>query len=795
MSNITSTIPAFIGGVSQQSPALRLKTQCESLVNGHATVGDGLMKRPNADLISIIGSITAPTGIKTHKINRDVSEKYIVVMTTDSTNPIRVFELDGTEMTVRYGTLDADGNYSADSNVKKYLTQGGITDAKEQIKATTIADYTVIVNTKKVAAMSASVSAEASDLAFVHFKACHKGTYTITFGGSGGTDSQSVVVAYVGGVINNDSNAMAAAFATGGSKPDIAKWTNYAHNNVLRVAPAGAYNTVKVSVQDPFGGQDLIPINYCEVDGVDKLPAKMPSNITIKIGGDKDTNQDDYYMSYNSDTAIWSETIGFGLEYEFDTSTMPHRLVRTGTDEFTFAPILWEDRTVGDDDTNPIPSFIGNTISNTSFAKNRLWFYSKDNAIGSKAGDYFNFFASTVMDVLDNDPIDVAGTGEQVTNYRSGKPFDNGLLLFADEEQFALTSGDQLMTPKSVVIDPTTSYAADVYCDPLKLGADVYFVSPKGSYLSLRQYTIMPDTLMKDAYDVTSHVPKYIPQGNTILAGCNSLDIIFLHTSANPNSLYIHKFLWDGDKKAQQAWYEWEFSDDIYGIHTFGTALYVLFYEDTNGYRLEKIELENIPYTGAPFRYHLDSLMKLTGGSFDNTDTVFTMPMDVGDGAGYVVIDADDNTEVTAGFTLSGTTLTFEDADKSETNYFVGRTYEMRMRFSEWYMRDSEGNALIAGNLTVRTLTLSFKDTGSFNIEITPFARNTVIETLIATMSGVRVDESIIGAVTLLTGEETFLIMADSRRTIIELVTDSYLPVAIQLGCWEGTWIYRGKIT
>jgi len=798
--NITATIPSFIGGVSQQSPALRLKSQCDALDNGHATVGDGLMQRPNCDLVKVIGSITATTGMKVHKIYRDVSEKYIAVFTTDATNPIRVFTLDGTEISsVRYGYYDSSDVFHADSTKKQYLSSGGITDAKNQIKAVSIADYTIVVNTMKTTAMETDTTAVQTDVAFAHFKGCHKGSYKITYkydvSGSPVTYTTTVTVSYVDSVLNKDTDMVCDEFYN--NNPNPSHLTLHSQNNILRILPTETVDdgTLRIICQDPYGGQDLKPINYCEVDDVSKLPPSLPSDYVFKVGGDDDIAQDDYYMKFWYDEQTWKEDVGFGVTYKLDPDTMPHRLMRTGVDEFTFATINWEDRLVGDDDTNPVPSFIGSTISNAAFVKNRLWFLSGENSISSKAGDYFNLFASTVMDVLDDDPIDVAAAGEQVIKFRSGKGFDGGLFLISDEEQFALTSGEQLLTPKSVAIDSTTAYTADPYCDPVKLGSDIYFVSPKGSYLSVREYTIMPDTLMKNAYDVTAHVPKYIPEGDAIMCGCNLLDMLFVHTSGDTDAIFVHKFLWDGDKKVQQAWYRWTFADEVKGMVTFGTVLYILFYNATDGYILESMNLENIETDSQDFRYHLDHLKAYDNGVFGDPDTTFDLDVDVGaDGTGWTVIDASDNSEVTSGFTLVNTTLTFADTDVSANTYYVGRDYELRMRFSQWYMRDGEGNALIAGNLVTRNLVLSFKDTGYFVIEVTPFNRDTNSETFSETYSGVKVGESELGAITLLTGEEEFPIIADSRRTIIELVSDSYLPVAIQLGAWFGSFVSKGRI-
>ena len=797
--NVVEPIPGFIGGVSQQSPVLRLGNQAEAMENCHATIEDGLMQRPNADLIKVLGAITAPTGMKIHKINRDTDEKYFVVFTTDETNPVRVYDLTGTAMTMHYGYYDAAGEFHADNDKKDYLRDAGITDARAQIKAVSIADYTIVVNTKKTCAMTDSLSTAQSDMAFVYFKGCHKGTYKITYKWTVDSTPVSVTkshaVAYEDGVLNYDTASLLEDFKDDSPHANI---TVSGTNNVLKVCPTGGQgvdtNSLRVHVSDPYGGQDLIPINYCEVESIDKLPPGMPEDVVIKIGGDTEINQDDYYMKFHYEGKKWVEDIGFNLKYELDVDTLPHRLMRTASDEFTWAPIEWEDMFVGDGETNPQPSFIGNTINNTTFAKNRLWLYSKDNAVGSKAGDYFNYFAGTVMDVLDDDPIDVAAASGQVANLRAGIMFNKGLLTFSDEEQFALTSGDNLLTPKTAAMDGTTAFSIDIQADPVKIGSDVYFISPRGSYLSVREYTIMPDSLMEDAYNVTSHVLKYIPKGNALMAGCNQMDMLFLWSSATIKTLYTYKFMWAGAKKVQQAWYKWTFADEIKGFQIFDTTLYILFYNADDGYRLEKINLETISTDSQDMRYHLDSLKKFDNGSFDDPDTTFALDVDVGDGSDWTVVDASDNTKVTEGFTLVDTTLTFTGVDVSEEAYYVGRNYEMVHRFSEWYIKDDQERAVISGTTKIRSLMLSFINTGYFTIETTPFSRDVLTQTLSETLTGIKVGESIIGSVTLLSGEMNFPIMADSRRTIIELKSDSYLPVAIQLGAWEGTFTMRSKL-
>jgi hypothetical protein len=798
VNNVGGSIPTFIGGVSQQGANLRLTNQCELQENFHATAADGLTKRPNTELQKVLGAITGPTGYFTHKIYRDANEKYIVFVTTDATNPIRVFALDGTEQTVRYGHLDADLNFTADNNVKAYLTGGGITDARNQIKAVSIADYTILVNTQMTVAKDSAVFGSMIDGCYVYFKSRHNGEIAITCTWKESGVNQSQTWSYGSTDNESDTTGLAAWFVANAPAGLTAKFYITQANSVIHIYPKGGVGvdafSLNVKTQDGWGGQDLIPIVQQEIDEIGKLPAHMPTSADIKIGGDREIQQDDYWLRYDESRRRWYESKQPGLQYKLDEDTMPHRLVRTAAGQFTFAPILWTERTVGDDDTNSWPSFVGNKLNSVAFHKNRLWVFSKDNAIGSKAGAFFDFFKSTVMEVLDDDPIDVAASSEQVNHIRSAQPFDKGLLLLSDEAQFALTSGDQIFSPKTVAADGTTNFSVGD-ADSVKLGADVYFISPKEQYLTVRDYGIQPDTLIQDAPNVTAHVPKYIPKGDVLLTGCNQLDMLILWTSANPKTLFVHQFLWEDKNKVQMAWYKWTYESDIYGIHTFGTALYIIFYDATNGFRLEKCSLENIPYGSEPFRYHIDSMMELTNGVYGGVNTTFTLPRNVGDGSGWAVIDASDQSELATGFTLSNTTLTLT-GDKSAGRYFVGRNYTARYRFSEFYLRDAGSQrAYINGKLSIRTLTLSFKDTGYFKVEVTPFSRDTLTEELSDQMSGIRVGESVIGAVSLLTGEKSFMVGADSKQTLVDIVSDSYLPCQLMSGVWEGVYTYRSRIS
>ena len=77
---ITRSIPNLIGGVSQQPEVLRLENQGSVQENGFSGVVEGLKKRPPTNHIAKISN-SALNNAFIHTINRDVNERYVVVIT------------------------------------------------------------------------------------------------------------------------------------------------------------------------------------------------------------------------------------------------------------------------------------------------------------------------------------------------------------------------------------------------------------------------------------------------------------------------------------------------------------------------------------------------------------------------------------------------------------------------------------------------------------------------------------------------------------------------------------------
>ena len=138
MSLVSRTLPGLYGGVSQQPSTLRLENQVEIQENAMSLLVDGLVKRPNTEFVTNLSSAVSNKSL-VHLINRDLNERYLVIFTGDSNEPIEVFTLDGVKCTVLY-----------DSDTKSYVTSSSPVD---DIRSVTVADHTIVVNKTKTPKM------------------------------------------------------------------------------------------------------------------------------------------------------------------------------------------------------------------------------------------------------------------------------------------------------------------------------------------------------------------------------------------------------------------------------------------------------------------------------------------------------------------------------------------------------------------------------------------------------------------------------------------------------------------
>lgn len=806
MTLVSSTIPNFVNGVSQQPFTLRLTSQGELQENGLSTVSSGLWKRPPTEHLAKV-SATPLTDAYLHLMDRDGSEQYQVIITNGD---LKVYDLMGNQKTVNFTN-------------KAYLNTA--LSCVDTFALTTVADYSFIVNKTKVTGMTGAVSPARPKEALINVKLGNYGKdYSILINGTkvatySTPDGSSAAQSHL---LSTDQITGQLYYSLRGSvwvppttMPDVAgywtagttefasaPWVVAAHGSVLHIKNTSTDFTV--STEDGFSNNAMVSIK----DNLQKF-TDLPSNprvdsFVVQITGDGTSGFDNYWVKYDAGgvdnaSGTWKETVAPGIQTSLDALTMPHVLIRGGDGVFTFQPAVWEGRAYGDLTSNANPSFIGSTINDIFFFQNRLGFLSDENFIQSETGKYFNLFRTTVVSLLDSDPVDVNAATNKVAVLSHAVAFNKQLLLFSKQQQFMVDSAE-LMTPKRVPIKPTTDFAVNTRAKPVAAGRNVYFTMDKGNWSSVREYFVDLNNLTNDASDVTTHVPKYVPSGVIKLAAGLSEDIVVALSENDRSKLFIYKYYFSGSEKLQSSWSEFNMTGTILGCDFIRSVLYLVISRD-DGVYFEKLDFSVGGFIDAePYRVCLDRKIQLPTSAltFDGTHTVITpaaigyLPNDgtyrlVAHGGGGIkagqlfdVIHSGGVTKALGNLTASG--------------FSLGRQYTFRYDVSPLMVRRQAGGGTVAdteGRTQIRNISFNHNDTGYYKVKVTPEARATYTYVFSGKLMGT--GSSTIGSIQLATGRLTASVMSRNTTTKISLESDQPLPVALLSADWEAFYVKRSR--
>ena len=836
MALINTSLPNLVQGVSQQPDTLRFDGQCEEQINALSSVADGLKKRPNARYVKNLLSTAIDEGAFVHFINRDKTEKYVLII---NNNLLKV-----------YNILTAGGPVKEETiGSGHYLYISDTTKPRDIFKALTVNDNTFILNTTtgvaKTADTSNAFSHADNNKAIVFVKQGHYQTdYTVeidfTISGvaktakatyiSGEPESTGISLnARAGRIASvlrdklNDALIEHGSPANGFTVGTVSTTTHSNTGEVVQVEGSQTFGDgessganygypaftitrasdtqeFKIRVSDSKSGTAL-GVAYKEVDSISDLPKSAPNNFKIKVRGSAEDNEDDYYVKFETndgDTDFsdggWVEDVGFGELTTLDQTKLPYKLVNTATNTFTFGACTWATLQAGDSNTNPFPTFTTKTISNLFFYKNRLGFLSEGSVILSESGEYFNFFRTTVRTLLDSDPIDVNVASTKVTKLKSAVGFQENLVLFGERGQFVLRGGD-LLTPKTVSITPITNYETDTSTTPLELGSYIYFPFTRGSYSGVREFTVNANTDTYDSVEITAHVPQYIPSNIMDVAGStaeNCICVVSQNSSTDSTiqqSMYVYKYYWEGGQKVLASWSKFTFPFSVIGFDFVDSDLYIV--ATKNG----KTELLKVPMEeklideGVSFNTYLDLRESATvsGTSIalsytpEATDTVQVYTRESGSTKAGALIPC----------TVAGSTVTV-DASHDGTPVWVGIKYTMSYTFSEQLFRQRANQKRSPSGYQRHFLkggTLFFDDTASFKVEVTPKARDTYTNTFTSNIVG----STTVGTLPIESGSFSFPIMSAAKDTTIKIVNDSALPGNFQSAEFESFIHSRSK--
>jgi len=781
MSLVSRPYPGLFGGVSQQPPAMRHPTHCSEQLNAVATVVDGLYKRPGTTMQaalaltsgfqSVAGSYGFAHG---HVIDKGSSGLYQLILVS---NNMMLYDL----RTGAVQSVNAPMGFG-------YLTSLAPETA---FRCVTVADYTFIVNTGKVVTnQAATTTAQAKNTAYFMVRsAVPKITYTALVNDvaysfySGDTPTVASVVAGL-------RTAISAGYTA----------TTLPNTSIVKVTGAVG-TTIKASVTaDGWGTTTFQAIQ----DGVDRygdLPPVFEENQVLKIKGAADASSDPYYVRWTGNR--WEECNNPGDVTDLTASTMPHQLRPDGSGGWVFEPATWAPRKVGDNITNPLPSFVGRRIRGVFFHRNRMGFLAGDSVVLSQSGAYFNFFATTATQVLDTDPIDLDATSEKVDSLEWTVPFNNDLLVWSSTRQQFILTGGELLTPETAQLKPTTSFEAYPGVQPQAVGNRVMFASMLGNYSQLNLYRASEDTRSNTADDVTEHCPNYVPAAPRLLAVSGVVKAAVVVPSAGSNTLHFFKYeVNEQDTFTQKAWGTFTLSIPgtvrVISAHWDSRTLFLLLHvtapnEASAGGRfvIEALNMDqNAADLNAPFGLRLDGRLKATFVSTSGGNSTLDIPrLADGNYKLFACVPGSEPQELTqvscAPNPATLVTRYVVQGNLTGVTVWGGWPFTMRYVFTEPVMRDAQGGPIQSAVIKLKSILVRYVKTGWFKAKVVPFLRGTYEYPFVGRNVGQPGQGP--SQLALSTGDFSIPVGTQASTTEVSIESDSHLPVNLPYAEWVGS--------
>ncbi len=811
MSYVTGNQGRPIQGVSQQPEKTRLLGQCTQSDNFRPDVVRGLINRPGSDFESKLLNASTSDSTKWYSYSRGAGEEeYIISIEADGS--VKAWSPDGTQHTINF-----------EDSAAAYIA--AITNTpKEDLVLYTVGDYTFIINktVEVVASTETTASMQKGALIYVQYadysqnidvwindvKVAHYTTSDAQDSSREIAIRPTSVVGYLLSAMQGNSANLDGTewYYTGTDITADYSWEILGDNVIHIWRKDGA--DFSIVVNDDADGDNTVAIKGALSDTT-MLPGHAPNGWLIEIDppGAETKKNASYYLkadTTNANRVSWKETIGPDLVVGMDASTMPHVMVResitAGVATFTIRPGEWAEREVGNDSTNPLPTFCDSdnpaTIESVGIFQNRLFFTSGENVIMTRSSDFFNFFRETTQASLDTDPIDVFADVPSVQYIHSHASMDGDLVLFSDHAQFIM-DGSKAVTPDNATLVHVTSFDALQGVDPVVSGDNIFFPFSYGDYLGIREFFTDSTTDTKKARPVTDHVKQYITGNVEVMKSSTSDNLLVLKTDDRQNVIYTYDWLWQGSEKVQSAWGRWIFNegDKIRHLSFEQQNLHIVIERLGNVY-VEFIDLGDPPDEYLGFQVRLDRKQYLQMTKSGDTWSV-SNPYLLVDEDDLVLIRRNNCYEYEAGteidFSIDGSNLITTDdlnEDGSAVDVILGIKITSTYSPTNPVAFDKNGYALNLDKLIIGAFYLNYNLSGPMVSTVTDLYGN--VRSLSHSYRTLGGSENIVGLAPLKAGQYRVPIRKRSDGFTLVFTYNSYLPLEVRDFEYNGNLNRRG---
>ncbi len=513
--------------------------------------------------------------------------------------------------------------------------------------------------------------------------------------------------------------------------------------NGLYLTSSSAFN---IEVVD----QDIMRVMQDTANDVTKLPLQCKLGYIVKIQNTRSADEDDYYVKFSSANGLdgsgaWIECAKPGIPLSFDASTMPHTLTRLASGNFLIKQGVYTDRIVGDEVTNPVPTFVGQKINKIVFFRNRICFLSGENVICSRPGELSipAFWSWTALAVSAIDPIDIAAASTYPSELFDAAELNVGLVVFSTNQQFLLVSDAETLNPDTAKMKKLAIYNYNETIPPVVFGTTIGFLDSSGKYSRFAELWNVQREGEPDLVETSKVVPTLIPKNIDMVTNSRENGMV-LFGKTGQKEIQGYRYYQIAEKRGLSSWFKWEFNNAL-KYHFIVNDTY--FYLDSDNF-LQTIELIqtdtdlSIDQDNVNYQIHIDNYTTVANGTYnsDTNTTLFNNQSDWIDEVTasdnkLVLVDTDSNTAREGRYaecTVTNVDSFTVPGDWSGATLNIGYLYDYQVDFPRIYVtkqaQEDKVDSDINSSLTVHRIKLNFGKIGLYETTLTRVGKDNYTE-------------------------------------------------------------------
>ena len=562
---------------------------------------------------------------------------------------------------------------------------------------------------------------------------------------------------------------------------------------------------IYLSSANPFNveiaEEDLMRVFQKTVNEVTLLPNMCRHGYIVQIKNARMSEEDDYYLRFDGEnqldgTGSWTECAKPGIAKSL--TNMPLVIQRTATTTFTVKQFTYQDRRVGDDNTNPLPTFVGKRINKVLFFRNRLALLAGENVILSRPGTLGtpDFFIESALTVSASDPIDISAASMFPSDIFDGIEINAGLLVFSTNQQFLLSTDDTVLNPDTAKLRSVSTFNYNKDIPPISLGTTISYLDNSGKFSRLNEMANTSREGEPDVVEISKLVPTLLPKDLDLFTNSRENSLILIGKT-DSDTVFGYKYLAIGDKRQQQAWFKWKLNNPLL-YHFIINDEY--FFVDTDNFlqSIKLVQSDDDPVfiqDDIGYQVHLDNHTTISGGSYSSATNLTTfssvtwLPSVTTPNYSLALIDINTSASRIGRYalpTLTSTTSFTVPGDWSGVTLTIGYLYEYLVEFPRIYPKKQVGEqsrADVNSSLVIHRLKLHFGKIGLYETTLTRVGKSDYTEVYESSL----LDEyEASDAPYLEEYIKTIPVYEKNKNVEIKLKSSHPAPATLRAMAWEG---------